>query len=213
MAWLCTRKVIGPWQILVMTVHSCRDHAAAPWACGTVSTRVHHSARPWPQCQCRFPANNPTLCTCVSLRVVPQAGGLRSLVWPGAVCGARGGDWTCCYVGWGVKNAPFVPVPPPPVTAEFDQSQVGRGGTDWIDVALLTRCLDATPSPAAPSPYAVWSERFCQQHLDTRIHGGLTGPWTTNAPCRWRPRSWSPSRCPRPRRRRSRRTRRGREGY
>lgn len=53
-------------------------------------------------------------------------------MWPGAVCGARGGDWTCCYVGWGVKNAPFVPVPPPPVTAEFDQSQVGRGG-GWMD--------------------------------------------------------------------------------
>ncbi|GLC46426.1 putative splicing factor, arginine/serine-rich 4 [Pleodorina starrii] len=56
--------------------------------------------------------------------VKKQAGGLRSLVWPGAVCGGREGVWTCVYVGWGVKNAPFVPLPPPPVAAEFDWAAV-----------------------------------------------------------------------------------------
>ncbi|GLI63341.1 hypothetical protein VaNZ11_006263 [Volvox africanus] len=56
--------------------------------------------------------------------VKKQAGGLRSLVWPGAVCGGREGVWTCSYVGWGIKNAPFVPLPPPPVAAEFDWGQV-----------------------------------------------------------------------------------------
>lgn len=56
--------------------------------------------------------------------VKKQAGGLRSLVWPGAVCGSREGVWTCTYVGWGIKNAPFIPLPPPPVATEFDWAAV-----------------------------------------------------------------------------------------
>lgn len=69
------------------------------------------------------PAWSP-LVSSASEAVKTQAGGLRSLVWPGAFCGARGADWTNVYVGWGVKNAPFVPAPPPPVATEFDQAQV-----------------------------------------------------------------------------------------
>ncbi|KAG2495962.1 hypothetical protein HYH03_005892 [Edaphochlamys debaryana] len=56
--------------------------------------------------------------------VKKQAGGLRSLVWPGAVCGARDQEWTCVYVGWGIKNAPFVPLPPPPVATEYAWAEV-----------------------------------------------------------------------------------------
>ncbi|GFR44664.1 hypothetical protein Agub_g5954 [Astrephomene gubernaculifera] len=69
------------------------------------------------------PAWTP-LYSSASEAVKKQAGGLRSLVWPGAVCGAREAEWTCCYVGWGMKNAPFVPLPPPPVAAEFDWGAV-----------------------------------------------------------------------------------------
>ncbi|KXZ46194.1 hypothetical protein GPECTOR_46g263 [Gonium pectorale] len=67
-----------------------------------------------------------------------QAGGLRSLVWPGAVCGGREGQWTCVYVGWGIKNAPFVPLPPPPVAAEFQWS------------AVETQELELKPAPPPP---------------------------------------------------------------
>ena len=70
--------------------------------------------------------------------VKTQAGGLRSLVWPGAFCGARAKDWTNVYVGWGIKNAPFVPMPPPPVSAEFD-----LGATETLELTLK-------PAPPAP---------------------------------------------------------------
>lgn len=50
-----------------------------------------------------------------------KAVGMRSNLWPGAVSVALGVDFCNVYVGWGLKNAPFVPVPPPPVAFEFDQ--------------------------------------------------------------------------------------------
>jgi len=28
------------------------------------------------------------------------------------------------YVGWGIKNAPFVPLPPPDIAQEFDQALI-----------------------------------------------------------------------------------------
>lgn len=49
-----------------------------------------------------------------------QVGGLRSVRWPGAFCVAKGLTYANVYVGWGAKNAPFVPLPPPPVAGEFD---------------------------------------------------------------------------------------------
>jgi hypothetical protein len=85
------------------------------------------------------PAWSP-LVSSSSEAVKTQAGGLRSLVWPGAFCGARGKDWTNVYVGWGVKNAPFVPMPPPPVSAEFD-----LGATETLELTL---------KPAPPAPEA-----------------------------------------------------------
>ncbi len=59
-----------------------------------------------------------------ALCATPQVAGLRSNLWPGAVCAAQGARFTNIYVGWGTKNAPFVPMPPPPVATEFDQMLV-----------------------------------------------------------------------------------------
>jgi len=47
--------------------------------------------------------------------------GMRSNLWPGAVAVAHEAAFCNIYVGWGIKNAPFVPVPPPAVAFEFDQ--------------------------------------------------------------------------------------------
>lgn len=46
--------------------------------------------------------------------------GLRSNLWPGAFVAAKEKQSACVYVGWGVKNAAFVPLPPPPVAQEYD---------------------------------------------------------------------------------------------
>jgi radial spoke head protein 4/6 len=53
-----------------------------------------------------------------------QVVGLRSNLWPGAVTLAHGKAFMNVYVGWAVKHAPYVPPPPTPVAAEFDQAQV-----------------------------------------------------------------------------------------
>lgn len=46
---------------------------------------------------------------------------MRSNLWPGAVAVAAGHDFANVYVGWAIKNAPFVPVPPPAVAFEYPQ--------------------------------------------------------------------------------------------
>lgn len=46
--------------------------------------------------------------------------GVSSIAWPGAVAAMSGSMFSNMYVGWGVKNAPFVPLPPPPVLAEYE---------------------------------------------------------------------------------------------
>ena len=53
-----------------------------------------------------------------------KVGGVKSLLWPGAAAVALGNTFANVYVGYGIKNAPFVPVPPPPVAAEFDAALV-----------------------------------------------------------------------------------------
>ncbi|KAI8464163.1 MAG: flagellar radial spoke protein 4 [Monoraphidium minutum] len=53
-----------------------------------------------------------------------QVAGLRSNQWPGAFCACQGARFTNVYVGWGVKNAAFVPTPPPPVAREYDAALV-----------------------------------------------------------------------------------------
>lgn len=51
-----------------------------------------------------------------------QVAGVRSTLWPGAFSVANGKSFSNLYVGWGLKNTPFVPLPPPPIAAEFDQT-------------------------------------------------------------------------------------------
>lgn len=51
-----------------------------------------------------------------------QVAAMRSNLWPGAVAAAKGADFANIYVGWGLKNAPFTPQPPPPVATEFDMA-------------------------------------------------------------------------------------------
>ena len=50
-----------------------------------------------------------------------QVGGLRSNLWPGAYVSGKDKQCASMYVGWGIKNAPFVPLPPPDIAQEFDQ--------------------------------------------------------------------------------------------
>jgi hypothetical protein len=53
-----------------------------------------------------------------------QVGGLRSNLWPGAVVVGKDKHAASMYVGWGIKHAPFVPLPPPEVAKEFDQALI-----------------------------------------------------------------------------------------
>lgn len=65
-----------------------------------------------------------SLYSSTSEQVKHQVGGLRSNLWPGAYCVAQGARFSNVYVGWGIKNAPFIPLPPPPVSKEFDAGLV-----------------------------------------------------------------------------------------
>jgi hypothetical protein len=67
----------------------------------------------------------------------PQVAGLRSNLWPGAACACQGHRFTNIYVGWGVKAAPYVPLPPPPVAKEYD--------------AALVESSELPPKPAPPA--------------------------------------------------------------
>lgn len=44
-----------------------------------------------------------------------QTAGLKSNLWPGAYALAKGTQYVNVYVGWGYKNAAYIPLPPPPV--------------------------------------------------------------------------------------------------
>jgi hypothetical protein len=65
-----------------------------------------------------------------------QVGGLRSNLWPGAYVAGLDKRFCNIYIGWGIKNSPFVPVPPPPVAGEYDQA--------------LVESLELPPKPAPP---------------------------------------------------------------
>lgn len=60
-------------------------------------------------------AVHPRACLAGVLQVV----GARSNLWPGAVSVASGQATANVYVGWGLKNAPFVPPPPPALPTEY----------------------------------------------------------------------------------------------
>ena len=53
-----------------------------------------------------------------------QVSGMRSNLWPGAVVVTYGQEFSNVYVGWGLKNIPYVPLPPPPITEEFAMDQM-----------------------------------------------------------------------------------------
>ncbi|KAK9828684.1 hypothetical protein WJX72_001516 [[Myrmecia] bisecta] len=67
-----------------------------------------------------------------------QVAGVRSNLWPGALAVTSGAAFSNIYVGWGIKNAPFVPMPPPPVATEYDQALVE------------SKDLPVRPEPEAP---------------------------------------------------------------
>jgi radial spoke head protein 4A len=69
-----------------------------------------------------------------------QVAGIRSNLWPGAVTVSSGPTVASIYVGWGMKNAPFVPLPPPPVPHEYE------------DAPLESVELPPKPEPEAPPP-------------------------------------------------------------
>ncbi|KAG1678015.1 hypothetical protein FOA52_000811 [Chlamydomonas sp. UWO 241] len=66
-----------------------------------------------------------------------QVGGVRSNLWPGAYCAAKGKHFTNLYVGWGLKHAPYAPPPPPPLAPCFD-------------VASLVEQNELPPPPPPP---------------------------------------------------------------
>jgi hypothetical protein len=82
------------------------------------------------------PAWTP-LCSSASEAVRNQVGGVRSNLWPGAYVVGQDKRYANVYVGWGVKSAVFVPVPPPPVATEYDQT--------------LVESLELPPKPAPPA--------------------------------------------------------------
>lgn len=67
-----------------------------------------------------------------------QVGGVRSNLWPGAVCAGKGKLFTNVYVGWGLKNAPFQPLPPPALAFEFGEA--------------LVESNELPPPPQPPAP-------------------------------------------------------------
>lgn len=69
------------------------------------------------------PAWTPVLSSC-SRHTKGQVLAVRSVLWPGATAVAHRRDFANVYVGWGVKTAPYVPQPPLPVAAEFDDALV-----------------------------------------------------------------------------------------
>lgn len=53
-----------------------------------------------------------------------QVLGVRSNRWPGALAVAHGRSAFSVYAGWALKSEAFVPLPPPPISEEYDQAQL-----------------------------------------------------------------------------------------
>ena len=70
---------------------------------------------------------------------------MRSNLWPGAAAVASGPAFTNVYVGWGIKTAPFLPLPPPPVAQEYDQvgHMLESHSTVSTTKHMLTACTAA----------------------------------------------------------------------
>ncbi len=67
----------------------------------------------------------PAWTSCTSSNVVGvknQTVAIKSMVWPGAFAVYQPGPkFSNCYVGYGIKNAPYVPAPPPAVMTEAEE--------------------------------------------------------------------------------------------
>lgn len=74
---------------------------------------------------------------------------MRSNLWPGAVCACQGPRFTNVYVGWGLKNAPFLPMPPPPVRM-----------APSVSVAAAPACWGSTLSPTPAGLLACSQKRL-----------------------------------------------------
>lgn len=86
------------------------------------------------------PAWTAVLSSC-SRHAKGQVLAVRSVLWPGATAVTHRGDFANVYVGWGVKTAPFVPLPPMPVAAEYDDALVAS-----VDMPVKAD-PDAAPPP------------------------------------------------------------------
>ncbi len=82
-----------------------------------------------------LPAWSP-LTSSSSVSTKDQVAGVRSNLWPGAVCAAQGRHFASIYVGWGLKSPQFAPAPPPAPAPHWPE-------------ALLER-TDLPPKPAPP---------------------------------------------------------------
>ncbi len=89
-----------------------------------------------------------------------QVVGVRSNLWPGACAVARGSTFANMYVGWGVKHAPFVPIPPPVPAEEYPQvCQYPRAFNRILPLPIV-RCAYTVPV------FAVYQTRcICQLPL------------------------------------------------
>lgn len=71
-----------------------------------------------------------------------QVVAMKSIVWPGAFVAYSAGAFSNCYVGYGLKNAPFVPVPPPAVMAEYAAPE----GAEMVESSELPPRPDPEPA-------------------------------------------------------------------
>lgn len=111
------------------------DEQEEPPEGGQVLAAVAEDAR-----VCGAPAWTPVLSS-ASRFARGQVLAVRSVLWPGAVAVSHRRDFANVYVGWGVKTAPFVPLPPLPIAAEYDDTLVAS-----VDMPVKAD-PDAAPPP------------------------------------------------------------------
>ena len=93
---------------------------------GLIFCHMHTPDLPSARCledsRCKFPVASLNLIYQSASDAKPgllQVSGMRSNVWPGAYAAASGKIVSNIYVGWAIKSAPFMPMPPPLPAQEF----------------------------------------------------------------------------------------------
>jgi len=76
-----------------------------------------------------------------------QVCGVRSNYWTGAYAVASGKNWSNIYVGHGVKNTAYVPVPPPTPSGEYNEALV-----ESIELPPKPEVEDAEEEDAEETP-------------------------------------------------------------